>query len=78
MSYSHSLKPDLPVTHSSPFSTWFSVLFFFLVPDMLPVLELLVPGFGRPVLLCRGQDALGLWDGGIHMRWLWSIPPTQV
>ena len=29
MSYSHSRQPDLPVTHSSPLSTWLSVLFFF-------------------------------------------------
>ena len=29
LSYSHSRKPDLPVTHSSPFSTWLSVLLFF-------------------------------------------------
>ena len=29
LSYSYSRKPDLPVTHSSPFSTWVSVLFFF-------------------------------------------------
>ena len=29
MSYSHSRKPDLPVTHRSPLSTWLSVLFFF-------------------------------------------------
>ena len=29
MSYSHSRKPDLPVTHSSPLSMWLSVLFFF-------------------------------------------------
>ena len=26
--YGHSRKPDLPVTQSSPFSTWLSVLFF--------------------------------------------------
>ena len=26
-----------------------------LVPDMRHVSELLVPGFGRPVLLCRGK-----------------------
>ena len=32
MSYSHSRKPDLPVTHSSPLSTWLSVLFFFSSP----------------------------------------------
>ena len=29
MSYSHSRKPDLPVTHSFPLSTWLSVLSFF-------------------------------------------------
>ena len=32
MSYSHSRKPDLPVTHSSPLSMWLSVLFFFSSP----------------------------------------------
>ena len=32
MSYSHSRKLDLHVTHSSPFSTWLSVLFFFYSP----------------------------------------------
>ena len=32
MSYSHSCKPDLPVTHSSPVRTWLSVLFFFSSP----------------------------------------------
>ena len=32
MSYSHSRKPDLPVTHSSPSCTWLSVLFFFSSP----------------------------------------------
>ena len=30
--YSHSHKPDLPVTHSSPFSTWVSILEFFILP----------------------------------------------
>ena len=30
MSYSHSRKPDLPVTHSSPLSTWLIILFFFI------------------------------------------------
>ena len=29
MSYSHSRKPDLPETHSSPLCTWLSVLCFF-------------------------------------------------
>ena len=32
MSYSHSRKPDLPVTHSSLLSTWLSILFFFSSP----------------------------------------------
>ena len=32
LSYSHSRKPDLPVTHSSRLSTWLSVLFFFSSP----------------------------------------------
>ena len=32
MSYSHSRKPDLPVTHSYPLSTWLSMLFFFFLP----------------------------------------------
>ena len=32
MSYSHSRNPDLPVTHSSPLSTWLSVLFLFSSP----------------------------------------------
>ena len=31
-SYSHSHKPDLPVTHFSPFSTSLSLLFFFSIP----------------------------------------------
>ena len=32
LSYSHSSKPDLPVTYSSLFSTWLSVLLFFPLP----------------------------------------------
>ena len=32
LSYSNRRKPDLPVTHSSPFSTWLSVLLFFFFP----------------------------------------------
>ena len=89
LSYSHSLKPDLSITHSSPLSTWLSILLFFvcriqwsnvrglagnlsdltvassqyeillcsetLVSDMRQVPEVLVPGFGRSVLLCRGK-----------------------
>ena len=29
MSYNHSRKPDLPVTHSSPLCTWLSMLYFY-------------------------------------------------
>ena len=32
MSYSYSRKPDLPVTQSSPLSTWLNVLFFLSSP----------------------------------------------
>ena len=32
LSYSHSRKPDLPVTHFSPLSTWLNILFFFFFP----------------------------------------------
>ena len=32
MSYSHRRKSDIPVTHSSPLSTWLSILFFFFFP----------------------------------------------
>ena len=32
MSYSHSRKPDLSITHSSPLSTWLSTLLFFFLP----------------------------------------------
>ena len=41
---------------------------------MLHVSELLVPGFGRPVLLCRGKPR----DGCIRTRWLRNISPTQI
>ena len=34
MSYSHSSKPNLPVTHSSPLSAWLSVLFCFFPPPL--------------------------------------------
>ena len=44
-----------------------------LVSDLRHVSELLVPGFGRPVLLCPCQ-----WDGGICTRWIWSISPTKI
>ena len=31
-----------------------------------------------PWLVVQGQDASGQRDGGICMRWIWSISPTQV
>ena len=69
MSYSHSRKPDLPVTHSSLLSTWLCVLFLAysssqydillcsetLVSDMHHVSEMLFPSFCHPVLLCRAR-----------------------
>ena len=44
LSYSHSRKPDLPVTHFSPFSMWLSVLFFFPSP-LKPRCQGMVMGF---------------------------------
>ena len=44
MSYSHSRKPDLPVTYSSPLSIWLSVLFFF-SPPLKPHCQGRVMGF---------------------------------
>ena len=43
-----------------------------LVSDMRHVFELLVTGFGRPVLLCRGSVS-SPWDGCIRARWIWSF-----
>ena len=44
LSDSHSRKPDLPVTDSSPFSTWLSILFFF-APQLKPRCQGRVIGF---------------------------------
>ena len=50
-----------------------------LVSNMRHVSELLVSGFGSPVLIVvLGQDASGPWYDGIDTRWIWSILPTQV
>ena len=48
-----------------------------LVSDMRHVSEVLVPGFCRPVLLCRGKmpRARGM---AARSRWLRSISPTQI
>ena len=73
--------PVLPLLFSS--STAITSYFLLLcsetlVSDMRHVSEVLVPGFCRPVLLCRGQDASGTWDGCLRSRWLRSISPTQI
>ena len=49
-----------------------------LVSDMRHLSELLVPGFRRPVLLCRGKMPGAPRDGGVRTKWIWSISPTQV
>ena len=36
MSYSHSCKPDIPITHSSHLSMWLSMLFSFFPPPLKP------------------------------------------
>ena len=50
---------------------------FTLVSNMSHVSELLVPGFGRPVFLCRGRmpRVRGM---DIRTRWIWSISPIHV
>ena len=46
-----------------------------LVSDMCNIPELLPPGFGRPILLCR--DGIPLARGmAACARWLWGISPT--
>ena len=47
-----------------------------LVSDMRHESEVLVPGFGRPVLLCRGKMPRARRIAG--SRWLRSISPTQI
>ena len=52
MSYSHSRKPDLPVTHS-PLSTWLSILFFFFSPA-----KTTLSGQGYGFVGCGGNIAI--------------------
>ena len=49
-----------------------------LVSDMRHLSELLVPGFGRPVLLCQGKmpRARGM-AAYVRDAWLWSMSPAQ-
>ena len=60
MSYSHSRKPDLPVTDSSPLCTWLSILFFF--PPLL-----------KPC--CQGR-VMGLVGGGGSIAIATALPPS--
>ena len=62
MSYSHSRKPDLPVTHSSPLSTWLSVLFVF--PPLL-----------KPS--CQGR-VMGFVGGGGNIAITTALPPSSL
>ena len=61
MSYSHSRKPDLPVTHSSPLSTWLSALFFF-PPPLKP--------------RCQGR-VMGFVGGGRNIAIATALPPSS-
>ena len=59
MSYSHSRKPDLLVTQSSPLSTWLSVLFFFFSPPLKP--------------RCQGR-VIGVVGGGGNIAITTALP----
>ena len=60
MSYCHSHKPDLPVTHSSPLSSWVSVVFFF-------------PPSQKPH--CQGR-VMGFVGGGGNIAIATALPPS--
>ena len=62
MSYSHSRKPDLPVTHSSPLSTWLSILLFF-SPPLKP--------------RCQGR-VLGFVGGSGNNEIATALPPSSL
>ena len=61
MTYSHSRKPDLPITHSSPLSTWLSVLFFYFLPHTKQ--------------LCQGR-VMGFIGGGSNIAITTALPPS--
>ena len=61
MSYRHNRKPDLPVTHSSPLSTWLSLLFFF-------------PHHLKP--RCLGR-VMGFVGGGGNIAIATALPPSS-
>ena len=62
MSYSHSRMPDLPVTHSSPLSTWLSVLLNFFPPPLKPH--------------CQGR-VMGFVGGGGNIAITTALPPSS-
>ena len=47
-----------------------------LVSDRRHISEFLVPGFGRPLLLCRDGICRGPGGGCICARWIWRVSPT--
>ena len=59
---SHSRKPDRPVTNSSPFSMWLSVLFFFSFP-------------AKTTLSGQGYGSVG---GGGNIAIATALPPSFV
>ena len=61
MSYSHSRKPDLPVTRSSPLRTWLSILLFF-SPPLKP--------------RCQGR-VMGFVGGGDNIAIATALPPSS-
>ena len=61
MSYSHSRKIELPVTHSCPLSMWLSVLFFF-PPTLKP--------------RCQGR-VMGFVGGGSNIAIATALPPSS-
>ena len=62
MSYSHSRKPELPVTNSSPLSTWLSIFFLFFPPPLKP------GGQGKVV---------GFVGGGGNIAIATALPPSS-
>ena len=61
MSYSHSRKPDLPVTHSYPLSTWLRYSSFF-SPPLKPH--------------CQGR-VMGFVGGGGNIAIATALPPSS-
>ena len=61
MSYIHSRKPDLPVTHSSPLNMWLSTLFFF-PPPLKP---------------CCHDRVMGFVGGGDNIAISTALPPSS-